>query len=127
MFYHFKLSDGREGNIEARTAADALANCLEAYRGRTVVELHWGGSDAGSYSGIIKYEIPVHSALPEQRDYSPRKGLDNTAHMFDEEMLDRESKRAMSARNLTDSVETGTIPRVQGVNGAQDERPEKTS
>lgn len=87
MFYHLKLSDGRDLNVEANSASEAIGLALDSNKGKTVVRCFVGGQE-----GRITFDIPPHAPVPKKIP-SPKKP--KPVMMFDDEEIKRESIKAI--------------------------------
>lgn len=85
--YYVTMSDGTLDNIDAASAAEAIGLALKAYRGRTVAACYVGNAE-----GRTDFEIPAHSAIPENQ---PKAKRAEQFGMFDDKAIKAESERAL--------------------------------
>lgn len=103
--YRIILDDGKKIEVLSSSAASAIQSALRLYRGRKVNECYLGMKQedvdilkaidhtAKPAVGFVQYDVPDHDPLPID-DYQPIRHKDNTAPMFDEEEILRESENA---------------------------------
>jgi hypothetical protein len=79
--YQLVMSDGKTLRVEAQCAADAIANGLEIFRGRTVRRCFQGFSaqDKNFAGGGTEIDVPKHRALPESAGARKQRPVEDTA------------------------------------------------
>lgn len=93
--YYIELDSGREITITTHSAADAMQSALIQHPGLKVITCRAGDM----YATGATFEVPAHSALTVKdiaATKRPKKVIDATLTMFDDEAINRESQNALA-------------------------------